>query len=186
MLALHATPQYNAASPSRPGRPDPALDPDLLLPHCWRLQDCTSCITTKYHCGWCATSSVCVPNPVTWPILAPIWNPNVCPTRDERWELRGNELGCKVSTTTFLSVVVAVFATLGLLLLGWLLKLAWAWGRTRSKGWYNWWNKTSYNARASLKKWWAKPWREKVLVWQRSRSKHQDDRSADEASRLLG
>ena len=33
--------------------PNPDRDPDLLLPHCWRLQDCTGCLEARYHCSWC-------------------------------------------------------------------------------------------------------------------------------------
>ncbi len=164
--------------PPRPGGPNPILDPDLLLPHCWRLQDCSSCLETKYHCSWCATSSVCVPNPVTWPVLAPIWNRDVCPTRDERWEMRGNELGCSVSTTTVLSVVVTVFATLGVLVLGWAVRLAWAWGMRKRKAWMVWWKDLTGVTRVWFKNWWARLGR----LWRRQK----DSGSVDESSRLLG
>ena len=33
--------------------PNPDRDPDLLLPLCWRLQDCTSCLESRYYCSWC-------------------------------------------------------------------------------------------------------------------------------------
>ena len=37
---------------------DPSRDSDQLLPHCWRLQDCYSCLHAQYHCSWCPI--VCV------------------------------------------------------------------------------------------------------------------------------
>ncbi len=33
---------------------DRERDPAYLLPHCWRLQDCYSCLHSQYHCSWCA------------------------------------------------------------------------------------------------------------------------------------
>lgn len=80
-------------------------------------------------------SSTCVPNPATWPLLTPIYNPNICSLNDERWELRGNELGCKVSTRTFLSVVVAVLGTVFLICAGWGLARFWGWSSLRWRGW---------------------------------------------------
>ena len=80
-------------------------------------------------------SSTCVPNPATWPLLTPIYNPDVCSLNDERWELRGNELGCKVSTRTFLSVVVAVLGTVFLICAGWGVARVWGWSSIRWRGW---------------------------------------------------
>lgn len=114
---------------------DRERDPKYLLPHCWRLQDCYSCLHSQYHCSWCAISSTCVPNPATWPLLTPIYNPDICSLNDERWELRGNELGCKVSTRTFLSVVVAVLGTVFLICAGWGFVRLWEWSSTRWRGW---------------------------------------------------
>ena len=178
--------QRSPSRSPRPGGPDPALDPDLLLPHCWRIQDCSSCLNTNYHCSWCPSSSACVPNPVTWPLLAPIWKLDICPSRDERWELRGNELGCKVSTTTFLSVVVAVFSTVTLLILGWLLTLGWAWSRKRWNRWYMWWKEVITKLIGTFKGWSLKPLRKMVpFPWSRSRVNDRDG-SISETTRLLG
>lgn len=80
-------------------------------------------------------SSTCVPNPATWPLLTPIYNPDICSLNDERWELRGNELGCKVSTRTFLSVVVAVLGTVFLICAGWGFARLWGWSSLRWRGW---------------------------------------------------
>ena len=33
---------------------DRQRDPAYLVPHCWRLQDCYSCLHSQYHCSWCA------------------------------------------------------------------------------------------------------------------------------------
>lgn len=76
-----------------------------------------------------------MPNPATWPLLTPIYNPDICSLNDERWELRGNELGCKVSTRTFLSVVVAVLGTVFLICAGWGVARFWVWSSTRWRGW---------------------------------------------------
>lgn len=130
-----------------------------------------------------AQSSACVANPATWPLLTPIWNPDVCPSRGERWELRGNELGCRVSTTTFLSVVVSVFSTLGLLLLGWLITVAWVWSSRRWKSWYTWWRDLPAKARAGLRDWWQMSWKGK-FSWTKTRSKGHSE-LANEDTRLL-
>ena len=58
--------------------------------------------------GWCPSSNACV---ATTDLLAPITHPHLCPLRSERFELRTKALGCGCSTTTLLSVIVAVFAT---------------------------------------------------------------------------
>ncbi|KAI5211643.1 hypothetical protein E4T42_08176 [Aureobasidium subglaciale] len=100
---------------------------------CWRIQDCGSCLKSKHGCGWCPSSSTCVP---TTNLLTPISHP-VCPLASERYELRTKTLGCNCSTITFLSVIVTVFCTIAALLLisGVLWLLKW-WGRTfRSGGW---------------------------------------------------
>ena len=76
-----------------------------------------------------------MPNPATWPILTPIYNPDICSLNDERWELRGNELGCKVSTRTFLSVVVAVLGTVFLICAGLGVAKLWRFSSTRWSGW---------------------------------------------------
>ncbi|KAG9906179.1 hypothetical protein KCU98_g5425, partial [Aureobasidium melanogenum] len=101
---------------------------------CWRIQDCGSCLKSKYGCGWCPSSSTCVPT--TGNLLSPINHP-VCPLASERYELRTAALGCKCSTYTLLSIIITVFCTIGALILLslvlWLLK--W-WGRTmRPGGW---------------------------------------------------
>ena len=90
---------------------------------CWRRQDCYSCTHDKHGCGWCPFSSTCVPASA---LTDPVSNKNICPMVSERWELRTKALGCGCSTTTLLSVIVTVFATIGALIvliaLGWLLK----------------------------------------------------------------
>lgn len=58
----------------------------------------------------------CVPNKHPIPFLAPIDQEDICPDRSERWELRTQPFGCDVSTTTSLSVIVSILATLFLML----------------------------------------------------------------------
>lgn len=104
---------------------------DYLLRRCWRIQDCHSCLHTSDPCSWCAVSSTCIPNETPVGILGPIWNPAVCPISDERWELRAKGLGCKVSTLTFLSVLVTILATITLACWIWAAVSIWAWSRRR-------------------------------------------------------
>ena len=82
---------------------------------CWSNSDCKSCTHSKHGCGWCPYSSTCVP---TSNLLKPIRDADICPLRAERFELRTKALGCGCSTTTLLSVLVTIFATIaGLVLL---------------------------------------------------------------------
>lgn len=82
---------------------------------CWGIQDCHSCTHSSHACGWCPYSSTCVP---TINLLKPVSDANICPLRSERFELRTKALGCGCSTTTLLSVIVTIFATIaGLALL---------------------------------------------------------------------
>ena len=100
---------------------------DYLLARCWRIQDCYSCLHTSDPCSWCAVSSTCVSNEAPIGLLAPIWNPKICPIHDERWELRAKGLGCKVSTLTFLSVLISVLATVVVVLWLWAARKVWIW-----------------------------------------------------------
>lgn len=81
---------------------------------CWRHQDCGSCLDEKRGCGWCPASSICVPAST---LLDPVSHKHICPFESERFELRTKALGCGCSTTTLLSVIVTVFATLAALAL---------------------------------------------------------------------
>lgn len=93
---------------------------------CWRVQDCYSCTHSSHGCksvtvqndtaeanlcagGWCPFSGICVP---TTNLLKPVTDSHICPLRGERFELRTKALGCGCSTTTLLSIIVTVFATL--------------------------------------------------------------------------
>lgn len=122
-----------------------ADDLDLFF-HCWIKPHCPACLSSSnpYPCSWCETSQVCVPNtvfPYPFGILAPLKTDEVCPMRwRERWELRARPFSCRCSSMTFVSVLVAVLATLLGVLLIWLaFKLgrwaARAW-RRREKGWW--------------------------------------------------
>ncbi|KAG9245991.1 hypothetical protein BJ878DRAFT_417964 [Calycina marina] len=83
---------------------------DELLRLCWSTLDSWSCVGKK-PCSWCPTSSTCVPNTARIPILAPIWNLDICPLWYERWELRARPFGPHVSTITFLTCIVSVIST---------------------------------------------------------------------------
>ena len=83
------------------------------LAACWRHQECSSCLDSKHGCGWCPYSSTCIP---VSSLLEPISKANTCPLSNERFELRTKALGCGCSTTTLLSIIVAVFATVAAVL----------------------------------------------------------------------
>ena len=109
---------------------------DFLLRRCWRIQDCHSCLDTSDPCSWCAVSSTCISNEAPIGLLAPISKSNVCPISDERWELRAKGLGCKVSTLTFLSVMISVVTTVAVALWIWaivtiLARARWRWRKDR-------------------------------------------------------
>ncbi|KAF1812410.1 hypothetical protein P152DRAFT_34848 [Eremomyces bilateralis CBS 781.70] len=94
-------------------------DPDRRLAECWRIQDCWGCTHSPWNCGWCPFSSACIPLPNSAvPLLAPVTNPSICPSSNERFELRTRALGCGCSTTTFLSITVTIAATIAALLIG--------------------------------------------------------------------
>lgn len=98
-----------------------------------------------------------------FPLLSPIRHKGICALESERFELRTSGLGCQVSTITFLTSIVTIFATIfGLLVLYGLVKvLEWIgvalkarkggwrihedgtgeiWVR-RSEGWGKWWRR---------------------------------------------
>lgn len=121
--------------------------PNELLSHCWRLMTCDTCLSSSYPCSWCAVSSTCVPNtllPQPFSIFAPIKSENICPLSwRERWELRSKLFGCRCSTFTILSILIAVVSTLAWITVLWLLtKLGW-WLRrkwkSRQDGWWRIW-----------------------------------------------
>ena len=107
------------------------MNTSSALAHCWHEQSCHPCLHSRYPCSWCAASSTCVANPAHLHLLAPIFHPDICPLKDERWELRTQLLGCKVSTLTYLSVLVSVGGTLlAIFILYGLVRFTqWAWHR---------------------------------------------------------
>lgn len=126
-------------------------DDDLLF-KCWVHFNCETCLDAPYPCSWCPTSSTCVPNtlmPHPLAILSPIKSENICPLSwRERWEMRAKPFSCRCSTMTFMSVVVAVLATLTWVLLVHLLTILVRWSvrrwRRRSPDWWRvheapWW-----------------------------------------------
>lgn len=84
------------------------------LAACWHIQNCYNCIRSNHGCGWCPFSSACIP---ASSLLEPVSNAKVCPLKAERFELRTKALGCGCSTTTILSIIVTVFATIVALVL---------------------------------------------------------------------
>lgn len=45
-------------------------------------------------------------------LLDPVFKPSLCPLAEDRFELRTKTLGCGCSTTTLLSIIISVVATL--------------------------------------------------------------------------
>lgn len=88
------------------------------LAACWRIQSCDGCVNSRYGCGWCPVSAICIP---ASSLLEPVVDNNICPYPEERFELRTRALGCKCSTTTFISVVVSVFVTIATLFVFYIL-----------------------------------------------------------------
>ncbi|OAQ63338.1 hypothetical protein VFPPC_16461 [Pochonia chlamydosporia 170] len=88
---------------------------DHLL-RCWAQQTCGGCLDTT-ECSWCPYTWSCIPNSYRVPLLAPIYNERICPHPAERWEVRTHPFGCNVSTTTSLTAIVSVVATLVLALI---------------------------------------------------------------------
>lgn len=88
--------------------------PQDRLEGCWHIQDCERCIRDSHGCGWCPFSSACIPAST---LLDPLTKRNVCPLQDERFELRTAALGCGCSTTTLISIVVTIFATIAAVLI---------------------------------------------------------------------
>ncbi|PFH58773.1 hypothetical protein XA68_13215 [Ophiocordyceps unilateralis] len=80
------------------------------LARCWSHQDCSGCLDDA-ECSWCPFTWACVPNACPIPLLAPAYDAQICPHPAERWELRTQPFGCRVSTTTSLTAVATVLAT---------------------------------------------------------------------------
>ena len=104
------------------------------LSRCWRHQFCHACINSKAGCGWCPGSSTCIP---ASSLLSPVTNAQICPLRNERFELRTRALGCGCSTTTLLSIIVTVFATLVAAALLWAVGVS-LWKANRAFGSGSW------------------------------------------------
>ncbi|CZT21826.1 uncharacterized protein RCC_07693 [Ramularia collo-cygni] len=153
---------------------------------CWRHQDCRSCTHEKHGCGWCPTSEACVP---ASSLLEPVSNKDICPLSSERFELRTKALGCGCSTTTLLSVIVTVFATIAALILLFGLIEAIAGvnpflGTGQAAGWEvkvedNGVRKGRMWRRGGLRKWFAS-WRSPDLAH------HSEQEERTERTRLLG
>lgn len=76
-------------------------------------------------------------------MLAPFFNPDICPKWQERWELRSRPLGCHVSTITLLTCIISVLSTfvvIGLVAIAVkAIRAAQAQWKTRSEDWWRVW-----------------------------------------------
>lgn len=86
-----------------------------------RYPYCTTMCTTVGNIFQSLTSqqsSTCLPLPresfwdKTFPLLTPVRYKGICAYKSERFELRTSGLGCQVSTITFLTALVTIFATI--------------------------------------------------------------------------
>jgi hypothetical protein len=60
-------------------------------------------------------SGTCLPIPRGnhLPLLSPVWDTySICPTYDDRWDLRTKTLGCHVNTLTVFTCIITVVCTL--------------------------------------------------------------------------
>jgi Plexin repeat len=152
---------------------------DELLMNCWPMNDCRTCLSSKYACGWCPTSSSCIPNSYRIPILAPAYDPGICPHWVERWDLRAKPLGCNVSTITFLTSVVSIASTLLFVVILWLSIKSGIWLRNNwRRQQYGWWNAASWRGGA------RKEW--KILGWKIKDCEQAGDVRPNENTGLLG
>ena len=97
-------------------------DDGRRIASCWRDNTCYSCLRNQQHCGWCASSGTCVPLPHGYASFPSLFHPlrpvnahlpaAICPTYDDRWELRTAALGCAVSTATLLAIIITILATM--------------------------------------------------------------------------
>ncbi len=88
-------------------------------------------------------SGTCVPNTAKFPLLAPIFNPDVCSWWSERWEVRTTPLGCHVSTITLLTCIISVLSTFVVIGLAAVVIKASGWfvprWKARPSGWWKLW-----------------------------------------------
>jgi hypothetical protein len=157
-------------------------DDDDILIHCWLHLTCDTCLSSTYPCSWCAVSSTCVPNtllPEPWAILSPLKSESICPLAwRERWELRGKLFGCRCSTFTVMSVVVAVLGTL--------VGLGLIWSMVRLIGW----TKRQWRKRERGERWRVRLWSRRVVEQRGDEAAGRDsqdgDRGGGETRPLLG
>ena len=158
------------------------------LESCWRIQDCYNCIHSTHGCGWCAVSSTCIP---ASSLLESISNPNVCPMRDERFELRTKAFGCGCSTTTLLSIIVTTFATILALMLLYGVGLAiWRINSTFGSGtWRGLEVEVKDDGSRVQRQWRRNTWIQTITSWYEHRGPHpnkSEQEQITERSRLLG
>jgi len=148
-------------------------DTDDLLQKCWGHQECWGCLG-QGSCGWCPTTSTCVPNPYSLHLLGPFIDPDICPLWSERWELRSRPLGCHVSTITLLTCIISVVSTFLVIGSAVLAVRAMRWiitrWKARSPDWWRVW-------RHFHSGWW-KAW---MLEW-----RDKEPRRSTESDPLLG
>lgn len=112
-------------------------------------------------------SSTCLPLPTdrlsrAFPLLTPVRYKGICAFGSERFELRTGGLGCQVSTITFLTAIVTIFATIfGLLFIyGLVIVIRWIYLiiAGSNNGWVQYADGTGeiWMRRESWGKWWRR------------------------------
>lgn len=164
------------------------MSPNDRLAACWRINNCNACINSNTGCGWCPYSSTCIP---TTGILEPITRRGVCPWANERYELRTKTFGCACSTTTLLSIIVTIFATLAAFALLYVFGIL-VWRLNKTLGTGSWGGVEvelkSDGARVE-RQWYRGGWLSKLKTKSRQSRLHGDLSEQDiktERSRLLG
>lgn len=84
-----------------------------------------------------------MPNKHPIPLLAPAYQPDICPHPDERWELRTKPFGCRASSFTSFAVAIAVLSSLVAVLLLWLCGIVLGMCRRRRRRRARKWKTTS-------------------------------------------
>ncbi|KAH6638990.1 hypothetical protein C7974DRAFT_387665 [Boeremia exigua] len=165
----------------------PKDDWDRLL-KCWGISDCGDCHRSKGSCGWCPISSTCLPLPTdrlsrAFPLLTPVRYKGICAVGSERFELRTSGLGCQVSTITFLTAIVTIFATIFGLLVIYGLTIVGKWLYLVSQGSNNGWVQYADGTGEVWirKESWGKWWRRTI-----GRQKESEIEEVDEGTNEIG
>ena len=122
-------------------------------------------------------------------LIDPVFKTDICPSSQDRFELRTRTLGCGCSTTTLLSVIVTVVSTLvALLILYAILVCIRAFNQVYGTGARRGWEIEVLDDGTLKGKPWARPsWSTTFQSWfhRRDLTAHSEQEERTERSRLL-